>query len=140
MSALLVEARRSQSSAFLIALALLGALILGGAGGYLLKSLQVVASSTTSGIRAVNGITGYPSGSIDDQRILAFLKQSGYEGGGSVVMPAVDRITGYVSGSVDDQRILAFLVQSGYEGGGTVVRPSSASGGSPRFQMASTRT
>jgi hypothetical protein len=53
---------------------------------------------------------------------------------------AVDRITGYASGSVDDQRILAFLLQSGYEGGGTVVRRSSASGDSPRFQMASTAT
>jgi hypothetical protein len=125
MTTLLLEARRSPFSVFLIALALIGALILGGAGGYLFKSRQVVASSTTSETRAVDRITGYPSGSVDDLRILAFLKRSGYEGGGTVVAPAVDRITGYPSGSVDDQRILAFLEQSGYEGGGTVVQGGS---------------
>jgi hypothetical protein len=126
MATLLVEARRSQFSVFMIALALFGALILGGAGGYLFKSLQVATASTTSGTRAVDRITGYPSGSVDDQQILAFLVQSGYEGGGTVVMPAVDRFTGSPLGSVDDQRILAFLKQSGYEGGGTVVQAGSA--------------
>ncbi len=130
MTTSLVEARRSQFSVFLIAFALLGALILGGAGGYVFKSLQVVTSSTTSGAVAVDRITGYPSGSVDDQRILAFLKESGYEGGGTVVTPAVDRLTGYPSGSVVDQRILAFLKQSGYEGGGTVLQGGSA-GGAP---------
>ncbi len=123
-----IQARRSQFSVFLIALALFGTLILGGAGGYLFKSLQVsaiVAPRSIGGNSTVDILTGYPSGSVDDQRILALLKQSGYEGGGTVLHP-VDLLTGYPYGSVDDQRILALLKQSGYEGGGTVVHSSSA--------------
>jgi hypothetical protein len=130
MTTLRIEADRPQFSVFLIAFALLSTLILGGAGGYMFKSWQGVPSSITIGTPAVDRITGYPSGGADDQRILAFLKLSGYEGGGTVLTPAVDRMTGYPSGSVDDQRILAFLNQSGYEGGGTVVHGGSA-GGAP---------
>jgi len=117
------QARRSQFSVFVIALALFGTLILGGAGGYLFKSLQVsaVVSVRSTVVHSIDPITGYSSGSVDDQRILAFLKQSGYEGGGTVVH-SIDPFTGYPSGSVDDQRILAFLKQSGYEGGGTALR------------------
>lgn len=130
------EAPRSQLSVFLIALAVAGALILGGASGYMLKSLQaersatltapsagapVLSSDSRSGLPAVDSLTGYPSGSADDQRILATLKQSGYEGGATVVR-AVDPITGYPSGSAEDQRILAMLTQTGYEGGATVVQ------------------
>jgi hypothetical protein len=82
------EARRSQLSVFLIALALLGALILGGAGGYVFKGLQGSVPApvrSTSGTSAVDMLTGYPSGSAEDLRILALLKQSGYQGGGTVV-------------------------------------------------------
>jgi len=118
-----IRAHRSQVSVFVIALALLGTLILGGAGGYLFKSLQVsaVVSVRSAVVHSIDPLTGYPSGSVDDQRVLAFLKQSGYEGGGTIVH-SIDPITGYPSGSVDDQRILAFLKHSGYEGGGTVLR------------------
>lgn len=87
------EARRSQLSVFLIALALLGALILGGAGGYIVKGLQgpvVAPASSTTGTSAVDALTGYPSGSVEDLRMLELLKVSGYEGGGSAVQnPAV---------------------------------------------------
>jgi hypothetical protein len=119
-----IRVRRSQYSVFLIALALFGTLVLGGAGGYVFKSLQgsgVVASRSTGGTSTVDILTGYTSGSGDDQRVLALLKQSGYEGGGTVVQ-RIDPLTGYASGGGDDQRILALLKQSGYEGGGTVVR------------------
>jgi hypothetical protein len=86
MTTLLFEARKPQFSASLIALAFLGTLILGGAGGYVVKTLQSVPSSTiNSAERAVDPTTGYAYGSFDDQRILEFLKQSGYEGGGTVV-------------------------------------------------------
>lgn len=90
--------RKSQFPTFLLALALLGALMLGGMGGYLFKSLAaqptpsvsragtVVASSgPTSAIPAVDPLSGYVSGSADDHRILDLLKRSGYEGGGTVV-------------------------------------------------------
>ncbi len=70
-----IPARRSQLSVFLIALALFGTLIMGAAG----------VPSSINGKSTVDALTGYPSGSVDDQRILAFLKQSGYEGGGTVV-------------------------------------------------------
>lgn len=119
-----IRANRSHVSVFVISLALFGTLILGGAGGYLFKSLQVstvVAVRSAGGTSMADVLTGYPPGSVDDQRILAFLKQSGYEGGGTIVH-SIDPITGYPSGSVDDQRILAFLKHSGYEGGGTVLR------------------
>ena len=46
------EARRSQASVFLIALALLGALILGGAGGYMIKSQQ---GSAVAPVRSGSG-------------------------------------------------------------------------------------
>ena|SRR5579859_4028435 len=118
-----IRARRSQVSVLVIALALFGTLILGGAGGYLFKSLQVsavVAGRPATGNSTVDVLTGYPSSSVDDQRMLAFLKQSGYEGGGTVVH-SIDPITDYPSGSVDDRRILELLKKSGYEGGGTVV-------------------
>jgi hypothetical protein len=95
--------RKSQFPVFLLALALVGALMLGGAGGYLVKSLA--AQST---ITVPRGLTVAPSGPK------------------SAVL-AVDPLTGYSSGSVEDQRILAILKRSGYEGGGTVVQ-----GGSPR--------
>jgi hypothetical protein len=119
-----IQVRRSRYLIFLIALTLFGTLVLGGAGGYMFKSLQssgVVPSRSTGGTAAVDILTGYPSGSGDDLRILALLKQSGYEGGGTVVQ-RIDPLTGYASGGGDDQRILALLKQSGYEGGGTVVR------------------
>jgi hypothetical protein len=38
---------------------------------------------------ALSLVTGYPSGSADDQRILAYLKQANYEGGGTVVQNKV---------------------------------------------------
>jgi hypothetical protein len=90
--------RKSQLPVFLLALALVGALMVGGMGGYLFKSLvaqstpavsragaAVGSSGLTNAIPAVDPLTGYASGSADDQRILTMLKQSGYEGGGTVV-------------------------------------------------------
>lgn len=132
------EARRSPFS-FLIALALVGSLCLGGAGGYLLKSLQAQSSATlaapsarsASGTLAVDPLTGYPSGGADDQRILATLKQAGFEGGATVVHGGVDPLTGYPSGSADDQRMLATLKQAGYEGGASVVHGGSGGGERP---------
>jgi hypothetical protein len=130
------DAPRSPSSMFLIALALFGALSLGGVSGYLLKSLQAQPSATVtaratgsavavlrppSGILGVDPLTGRLSGGADDQWIRATLSQSGYEGGATVVQ-SVDPLTGYRSGSLDDQRILAILKQSGYEGGATLVQ------------------
>lgn len=114
--------KSSLTFAILIA-ALLVATLLGGVGGYVVKSVvgAQVQHPTSVG---VDPITGYQQGSADDKRILALLKQSGYEGGGTVVR-AVDPLTGYPSGSADDQRILAFLQRSGYEGGGTVVAQTS---------------
>lgn len=88
----------------LIALAFFGAMSLGRAA-----------------IPSVDPLTGRVSGSVDDQRILTILKQSGYEGGATTVQ-RVDALTGYRSGSVADGRILAMLKQSGYEGGATVVQ------------------
>ena len=109
----------------IVTAALLVAVLLGGVGGYVVKS---VFSAPVERARAVvvDPLTDYPLGNTDDQRILAMLKQSGYEGGGTIVRPAVDPLTGYPFGSGDDQRILAMLRQSRYEGGGTVVQ-----GGSP---------
>jgi hypothetical protein len=132
------EARRSPFS-FLIALALLGTLCLGGAGGYLLGSMQARSSATlaaplvrsASGTLAVDPLTGYPSGSVDDQRILAMLKHAAYEGGATVVQAGVDPLTGYRTGSADDQRILATLKQAGYEGGASVVHGGSGGGERP---------
>jgi hypothetical protein len=87
-----VAAQRPRVSAVLMASAILGALCLGGASGYLLRGLEAQSSS---GLTAPTGgssnarlfidqVTGYPSGSRDDQRILAILEQSGYEGGATV--------------------------------------------------------
>jgi hypothetical protein len=140
-----IEVHRSPLSMFLITLGAVSALILSGASGYLLKGTPARSSSPltvpvvgspvatprpTSEPVAVDPVTGYAFGSVDDQRILAFLKQSGYEGGGTAVM-AVDPITGYPSGSVDDQRLLTFLKESGYEGGGTVVQRVSVGSAHP---------
>jgi hypothetical protein len=66
-----------------------------------------------------NRITGYLSGGVQDQQIQSVLRQSGYEGGGTVVH-IVDPITGLLLGTIDDQRVRALLTQVGYEGGGTV--------------------
>jgi hypothetical protein len=90
--------RKSQFPVFLLALALVGALMLGGVGGYLVKSFAaqstvtvpgagstVAPSGPKSAVLAVDPLTGYSSGSVEDQRILAILKRSGYEGGGTVV-------------------------------------------------------
>jgi len=95
-------ARKSQLQVFLLALALVGALMLGGMGGYLFKSLAAQSTSTVSHAGAAVGSSGQTS-----------------------AIPAVDPLTGYASGGADDQRILAILKQSGYEGGGTVVQGGS---------------
>lgn len=91
-------ARKSQFPVFVLALALLGALMLGGMGGYLFRSLAARSTPTvlhaatavgsagpTSAIPAVDPLTGYVVGSADDHRILDLLKRSGYEGGATVV-------------------------------------------------------
>lgn len=95
-------ARKSQLPVFLLALALVGALMLGGMGGYLFKSLAAPSTSTVSHAGAAAGSSGQMS-----------------------AIPAVDPLTGYASGSADDRRILAILKQSGYEGGGTVIQGGS---------------
>jgi hypothetical protein len=107
--------------------ALLVAVLLGGVGGYAVKGVFSTPVERANSV-LVDPLTGYPSGGTDDQRIVALLRQSGYEGGGTVVRPAVDPLTGYPSGSGDDVRILDMLKQSGYEGGGTVVQGGSAGG------------
>ena len=96
-------ARKPQFPVFLLALALVGALMLGGMGGYLFKSLApstpavshagaaAASAGQTSAIPAVDPLTGYASGSADDQRILTILTQSGYEGGGTVVQDGSGR-------------------------------------------------
>ncbi len=109
---------------------LLGAVLLGGVGGYVVKGVFSAPVERARSV-VVDPLTGFPSGSSDDQRTLAMLKQSGYEGGGTIVRPAVDPLTGYPFGSGDDQRILAMLKQSGYEGGGTLVQGVSAGGSRP---------
>jgi hypothetical protein len=96
--------RKSQFPVFVLALALLGALILGGMGGYLFKSLAAHPAPTVSGAGTMARSAGPTS-----------------------ARPAVDPITGYVSGSADDYRILDLLKRSGYEGGATVV-PSGSLG------------
>ncbi len=90
--------RKSQFPLFVLAFALLGALLLGGMGGYLFKSLAAQSAPTVARADATVGSTGRTS-----------------------AIPAVDPLTGYSSGSADDQRIVAILKRSGYEGGGTVV-------------------
>lgn len=121
---------RSPFTIAIVTAALLVAVLLGGVGGYVVKG---VFSAPVERARSVlvDPLTGYPSRSPDDQRILAILKQSGYEGGGTTVPPAVDPLTGYPLGSGDDQRILAMLKLSGYEGGGTVVQGGSAGSNRP---------
>jgi hypothetical protein len=86
MTTLILEARKSHVLVFLIALAFICTLILGGAGGYLYKTLQAAPSGAiTTAAPAVDPITGYLYGSLNDRRILVFLEQSGYEGGGTTV-------------------------------------------------------
>jgi hypothetical protein len=82
---------------------------------FLLMSAKGAASSTT------DPVTGYSSGSVEDQQLRTRLRQWGYEGGGTVA-DAFDPITGRRYRSLEEQQIRAFLTQSGYEGGGTVVR------------------
>lgn len=94
--------RKSQFPTFLLALALLGALMLGGMGGYLFKSLAPQSTATVSRAGTVLGSSSPTS-----------------------ARPVVDPLTGYVSGSADDHRILDLLKRSGYEGGGTVVHSDS---------------
>jgi hypothetical protein len=108
----------------IVTAALLVAVLLGGVSGYLVKGVLSAPIGHPVSV-AVDPLTGYALGSNDDQRILAILKQSGYEGGGTIASPAVDPLTGFPSGSSDDQRILAMLERSGYEGGGTVARGGS---------------
>jgi hypothetical protein len=117
---------RSPLNVVVITAMLFLAIFLGGVAGYVARSLQVDmrVPSTISKIAApsVDPVTGYLAGSPDDQRLLATLKEEGYEGGGTVVRATIDPLTGYPSGSAEDQRILQMLRQSGYEGGGTIVK------------------
>jgi hypothetical protein len=117
---------RSPLNVVVITAMLFVAIFLGGVAGYVARSLQVEMSvpSTISKIAApfVDPVTGYLAGSADDQRLLATLKEAGYEGGGTVVRATIDPLTGHSSGSAEDQRILQMLRQSGYEGGGTIVK------------------
>jgi len=104
-----IQARVARFAIYMIALLLFGVVVM---------SVNGAASSTT------DPVTGYPSGSIEDQQIRTRLRQSGYEGGGTVV-DAFDPITGLRYRSPEEQSIRAFLEASGYEGGGTVApRPS----------------
>lgn len=104
-----IQARVARFAVYMISLLLLGVRLMSANGD---------ASSTT------DPVTGYPSGSIEDQKIQTLLRQSGYEGGGSVV-DAIDPITGRRHRSPEEQWIRTFLEASGYEGGGTVApRPS----------------
>jgi len=95
--------RKSQLPLFLVALALVGALMLGGMGGYLFRSLAAPSTSAVSHAGATAGSSGQTS-----------------------AIPVVDPVTGDLYGSTDDQRILTILKQSGYEGGGTVAPGGSA--------------
>lgn len=94
--------RKSQLPVFLLGLTIVGALMLGGLGGYLLKSPAAPSTSTVSRSGPAVGSSGQTN-----------------------MIPAVDPFTGYASGSADDQRIRAILEQSAYEGGGTVVQSGS---------------
>ena len=120
--------RASRLLIYLVALTVFGILLSSGAAGYpptdWMPSAAVLTRSTNGNSR-IDPTTGYPSGSVEDQQIRAFLKESGYEGGATVVQ-FVDSITGYPIGSSEDQLIRTLLKQSGYEGGGTVAR-----GGAP---------
>ena len=75
---------RSPHTITTVAGALLMAALLGGMGGYVVKAVQSAPGAHIDSV-VLDPFTGYPSGSYDDQRILALLKQSGYEGGGTVV-------------------------------------------------------
>jgi hypothetical protein len=94
-----IHTRLSRFGVCLLALTLFGILLSGCGGSY---------RST------------YSSGSIQDQQMRTLLKQSGYEGGGTVVEVS-DPITGSLIGTSEDQRVRVLLKQAGYEGGGTVV-------------------
>jgi hypothetical protein len=110
------EVRRSQFSMFIAALALLAAVTLGVAGGYLLKSLATQSSATVAVPAAHAAIV--PSRAIQwgqPKRTTA------------PVTSSIDPVTGEIYGSAEDQRILKLLKQSGYEGGATVA----SSGGHP---------
>jgi hypothetical protein len=109
------HARPSRLGIYLVALTLAGTLFAGGACGD--------GSTGSKASAVIDTQSGYPSGSIEDQQIRAFLEQSGYEGGGTVV-EVTDLITGYVIGTSEDQRIRSVLMQSGFGGGGTAVRPA----------------
>ncbi len=119
-----IQARLSRLSIYLVVVTVLGASIGGSFGSIGMEKSAGVASRSANGNSASNPYTGYPTGSPQDHQILAFLEQSGYEGGGTVVH-IIDPTTGYPIGSSDDQRILALLEKSQYEGGGTVVRAAS---------------
>jgi hypothetical protein len=107
------EVRRSQFSMFIAALALLAAVTLGVAGGYLFKSLATQTSATVAvpavpaaivpsrvipwdqpERSSIDPVTGEITGSAEDLRILRILKQSGYEGGASVAPAANSQASG----------------------------------------------
>jgi hypothetical protein len=121
---------KSPQTIAIVTAALLLAVLLGGVSGYLVRGVLSAPTGHPVSV-AVDPLTGYPLGSTDDRRILAILRQSGYEGGGTVASPAVDPLTGFPYGSNDDRRILATLERSGYEGGGTVARGGSAGSSRP---------
>src|ERR1700730_4293645 len=124
VSLAMLRARPSRLWIYVVALTLSGTLLACGSGGYRstgLRASSVVLNPSTKGNSTIDALTGYPSGSAEDQQTRALLEQSGYEGGGTVVH-VIDPITGYLIGSTNDQRIRTLLKQSGYEGGGTVVR------------------
>jgi hypothetical protein len=96
------DVRRSQFSVFIAVLALVAAVTLGVAGGYLLKGLATQSSAAVAAPAgpaqivpsrvipsdqpersSIDPVTGEVSGSAEDLRILRILKQTGYEGGAS---------------------------------------------------------
>jgi hypothetical protein len=110
------DVRRSQFSMFIAALALLAAVTLGVAGGYLFKSLATQSSATVA-------VPAVPA-AIVPSRVIPWDQP---ERSTAPVTSSIDPVTGETYGSAEDQRILKLLKQSGYEGGATVA----SSGGHP---------
>jgi hypothetical protein len=104
------DVRRSQFSMFIAALALLAAVTLGVAGGYLFKSLATQSSATVA-------VPAAPA-AIVPSRVIPWDQPE---------RSSIDPVTGEVTGSAEDLRMLRILKQSGYEGGATVA----SSGGHP---------